>query len=58
MEQKAILDKTRRPKGPSAIGDFDQVKAVAFRVISTQKAAEVAKTTRLRELRETRDRNA
>jgi hypothetical protein len=43
--------KTRRPRGTSALGNFDQSKAIAEETISDRREADARKTARLRELR-------
>lgn len=41
----------RRKRGPSALGNFDQSKAVAQEAIRERRDADQRKTQRLRELR-------
>ena len=50
MDKKA----RRRPRGPSALGDFELSKRSAMETITQDKVAERAKSARLRSLREAR----
>ncbi len=45
------VHKKRRKRGPSALGNFDQSKAIAEETIKEHREAERQKTERLRELR-------
>ncbi|WP_210170106.1 hypothetical protein [Rhizobium sp. Leaf391] len=48
MDEKA----SRRPRGPSAFGNFEQSKRSAMESTAQEKAAQRAKSARLRSLRE------